>query len=130
MPINIQILSDSALSITEQIRQQVEVAIASGALVPGENLPSIRQLAVQLKVNPNTVAKSFQHLVTQGTLHSQKGKGYSVSSTTTTFSELEISKRLNIAAKQFVADTRPLGLTRTTLIQAIDSLLPEEKDSE
>ena len=130
MPVNIQILSDSALSITEQIRQQVEVAIASGALLPGESLPSIRQLAVQLKVNPNTVAKSLQHLVTQGTLHSQKGKGYSVSTTSTTFSEAEISKRLNTAAKQFVADTRPLGLPRTTLIKAIDSLLPEEKDSE
>ena len=126
MPINIQITSDSVLSIAEQIRQQIEIAIASGELSPGESLPSIRQLAIQLKVNPNTVAKCFQHLVTEGTLNSQKGKGYSVAASTNKFSEEEIAKRLATAAKQFVADTRPLGLSRKDMIMAIESLLSEE----
>lgn len=130
MTLKIQIISDSALSITEQIRQQIEIAVASGELLPGESLPSIRQLAVQLKVNPNTVSKSFQNLVTQGTLHSQRGKGYTVAAPSSKFSEDEIQRRLNIAAKQFVADTRPLGLSRDSLISAINSLLPEETNSD
>lgn len=130
MTLKIQIISDSALSITEQIRQQIEIAIASGELLPGQSLPSIRQVAVQLKVNPNTVAKSFQNLVAQGTLHSQKGKGYTVATPSSVFSDDEIQRRLDTAAKQFVADTRPLGLSRSALVAAIDSLLPEDSHGE
>lgn len=126
MPIKFRLFNDSAQTITEQIRQQVELAIAKGELLPGEPIPSVRQLAVELKVNPNTVAKSLQLLVQSGSLNSQRGRGYFVAEQTNRYSEEEKQRQLRVAAEQFVADTRPLALKNDVLIRAISELLGDE----
>lgn len=58
-----------------QIVDQVKAAAASGALQPGESLPSIRPLAEQLRVNRNTIAKAYSELENQGVIETQAGKG-------------------------------------------------------
>jgi GntR family transcriptional regulator len=58
-----------------QLVDQVKSAAASGALQPGEALPSIRPLAEQLRVNRNTIAKAFTELETQGVIETIQGKG-------------------------------------------------------
>ena len=58
-----------------QIVDQVKAAAASGALQPGESLPSIRPLAEQLRVNRNTIAKAYTELESQGVIETQAGRG-------------------------------------------------------
>lgn len=125
MSIPIRIIANSNLTIAEQICQQIELAIASGELEEGKKMPSVRQLAVELKVNPNTVAGALQSLVSSGSLNSQKGKGYFVAAKTTRLSDSERQRQLQEAAKQFVASTRPLSLSNQELTKAILDLLPK-----
>ena len=56
------------LAIYDQIVRQVKFAIASGAVLPGELVPSVRELAKQVTVNPNTVVRAFRELQTEGVL--------------------------------------------------------------
>ncbi len=125
MAIQIRLLENSNLTIAEQIQQQIELAIAQGVLKQGDALPSVRALAMQLKVNPNTIARSLQNMVHGGSLISQKGRGYFVAPPTAILSQQEIDRRLGAAAKRFVAETRCLGLSYGQLVAAISKLLPE-----
>lgn len=127
MPIIFRLVNDSSQTITEQICQQIELAIVRGELAAGESIPSVRQLAIELKVNPNTVAKALQQLVQAGSLNSQRGRGYFVSELKNRYSEEEKQRRLKVAAEQFVADTRPLGLDTQELVAAISELIGDTK---
>lgn len=59
----------------EQIKRQIEGQIASGSLAPGDPLPSIRDLALSLLLNPNTVARAYRELEMEGLITTRKGKG-------------------------------------------------------
>ncbi|MBU6236765.1 MAG: GntR family transcriptional regulator [Planctomycetes bacterium] len=70
--------ADNGIAIYEQIVRQVKFAVANGVLVPGQLLPSVRALAVKLAINPNTVAKAFQQLQSEGVVVPLRGKGLAV----------------------------------------------------
>ena len=70
-----QVDKDSVVAVYEQINFAVKAAIASGRVSSGEQLPSIREVAAQLDVNPNTVAKAFRDLETQGYVFTRRGMG-------------------------------------------------------
>lgn len=65
----------SAVPIFEQIKKQILEFISIGILKPKDKLPSVRSLASELGVNPNTVSKAYSELEEQGYLYSEKGKG-------------------------------------------------------
>src|SRR6516225_589381 len=65
----------SGVPIYRQIQDQVRYGIASGRLRPGEQLPTVRSLAVDLAVNPNTVIKAYSELERQGVLTTEQGSG-------------------------------------------------------
>ena len=67
--------------IYRQIVNQVKYLVASGLLLPGEELPPIRTLALQLKVTPNTVVRAYDELETSGVIHKRRGSGTFVSET-------------------------------------------------
>ena len=67
--------AQSKLPIFEQLKKQILEFITIGVLVPNDKLPSVRSLASQIGVNPNTVAKAYQELELQGFIYSEKGKG-------------------------------------------------------
>ena len=69
---------ESDQPIYEQIAAQVIYAVAEGALAPGELIPSVRELAEQLLVNPNTVARAYQELERQGVVEARRGRGMEV----------------------------------------------------
>jgi GntR family transcriptional regulator len=71
----LQINFKSGLPIYLQIVDQIKAASASGALRPGEALPSIRPLAEELRVNRNTVAKAYSELESLGVIETQPGRG-------------------------------------------------------
>jgi len=72
------IQSDSPIPIYEQIVAQVIFVVASGALEPGSLIPSVRELAQQLLVHPNTVARAFQELERRGVVAPLRGRGMEV----------------------------------------------------
>lgn len=64
-----------AMPLHAQIERSIRVAIASGRLRPGDQLPTVRQLAVALRINANTVAKVYTHLERAGALETRRGVG-------------------------------------------------------
>ncbi|HEV3142368.1 MAG TPA: GntR family transcriptional regulator [Gemmataceae bacterium] len=74
----LDIRSDSSIPIYEQIVSQMIFSIASGADEPGELVLSVRDLAFQLRVHPNTVARAYQELERDGILIARRGKGMEV----------------------------------------------------
>ena len=73
-----RIRADSDQPIYEQIVAQIVYAVAEGTLAAGELIPSVRELAEELLVNPNTVARAYQELERQGFVEARRGKGMEV----------------------------------------------------
>ena len=69
---------DSSVPIYEQIVAQITFAIASGALEAGTRIPSVRELAGRLVINPNTIARAFQELERRGVVAARRGLGMEV----------------------------------------------------
>ncbi|MBS4025578.1 MAG: GntR family transcriptional regulator [Clostridia bacterium] len=68
-------LIKSGIPIYHQIKEQIKLGIATGQLEPGTQLPTVRQLAVQLEINANTVSRVYSELESEGYLLSQQGRG-------------------------------------------------------
>ena len=68
----------NGLAIYDQILRQIKFAVAGGVLTAGEFVPSVRELARELAVNPNTVAKAYQLLQSEGVLEPVRGTGLAV----------------------------------------------------
>lgn len=75
MPINIEIHPESGVPIYLQIVDRIKHLVAVGALRPDEQLPTIRRLAVELRIDPNTVARAYHILDTEGVISTQQGRG-------------------------------------------------------
>src|ERR1700744_987354 len=75
----IRIEASSGIPITRQIVDQVRARCASGALHPGDRLPSVRELARQLAVNQNTILRAYERLTAEGVLELRHGEGTFVS---------------------------------------------------
>jgi GntR family transcriptional regulator len=67
--------ANNGVAIYEQLMRQVKFAIAEGSLRPGQLLPSVRAISVELALNPNTVAKALHQLQLEGIIDSLRGKG-------------------------------------------------------
>lgn len=72
---SIRISAESRIPIYTQIVDRVRHLVATGKLKPGEQLPTIRQLAVDLRVDPNTVARAYAILDAEGVISTQQGRG-------------------------------------------------------
>ena len=75
----IKIAPDSAVPIYDQIKSGLRGLVARGQLKPGDEAPSIRALAVRLRVNPNTVARAYRELTAEGFFESRRGEGSVIS---------------------------------------------------
>ncbi len=72
---DIRIDPDSAVPIYLQIVHSIKHQVASGRLKPGEQLPTVREMATDLRINPNTVARAYDSLDTDGVVTTQQGRG-------------------------------------------------------
>ena len=102
--------------IYEQIRDGVINLIATGAMAPGDRLPSVRELASQLAINPNTIQRAYRELELSGFIYSVTGKGSFVAE-----SDAAV-KRTESLLKQFdktVNELFRLGVTTDTLIERL-----------
>ena len=79
----------NGLAIYDQIVRQVKFAVANGTLPPGEMVPSVRELAREIAVNPNTVVRAYRDLTSEGILEAVRGTGLSVTSGAVTYCKKE-----------------------------------------
>lgn len=118
-PLMLQIATGDPRPINRQIVDGVKRLIASGELVVGAGLPSVRGLATQLAVNPNTVAKAYTELTTEGWLDARAGLGLFVATPRQRLSDTERERRLNEAVVRFVGDVISLGYPDQVLLDRV-----------
>ncbi len=102
-----------------QIIDQIKFGIASGNLKTGEQLPTVRSLAVELKVNLNTVAKAYKELEIQNVLETQQGTGTFINNTQIKVSEKEKSKKLQDICNEFSTIAFSYGFSVNDIINQL-----------
>jgi GntR family transcriptional regulator len=103
-----------------QLEQGIRAAIATGRLAAGTQLPTVRQLAVELRVNANTVARVYGDLERAGVLETRRGVGSFVSSTPAqAHPKRDKDRRLNSFVTRMLADAAAVGFTARELLDAI-----------
>lgn len=100
----------SGTPIYRQLVEQVRQAVASGVLKAGDRLPSVRDLAVELAVNPNTVAKAYQELEREGVIETPRGRGSFVADRDPALPEAERLRQFVEAADRLAADAYRLRI--------------------
>jgi GntR family transcriptional regulator len=118
-PLMIQISTGDPRPIGRQIMDAVRMKIATGALEAGDQLPSVRGLAQQLMVNPNTVAKAYADLAAEGWLHPRQGLALFVAQPRQRLSDAERARRLDEAVQRFVHDVLPLDYTPKQVLERL-----------
>jgi GntR family transcriptional regulator len=115
--------SKSGVPIYRQIMDQVRHGIASGRLRPGEQLPTVRALAVELAVNPNTVIKAYSLLEQQGVLTTEQGSGTFVAETPgMELSSREREAKLLSLCAEFLGQVAHYGFAADDVLRAIQKL--------
>ena len=110
--------SDDA-PIYRQIIRQIEYAVLSGRLKSGDKLPTIRALAVELKTNPNTIAKAYNELEIRGILATQVGSGTYISDKKPAPEEDGPDQKIKELVGRFIKDMRDLGVEKRELSRII-----------
>jgi len=119
----ISIDPSSGLPIYLQIAQQIKTAVAMGRLQPEEPLPSVRQLAVELAVNPNTVARAYLDLEIEGVIYKRQGAGTFVSGQGVEMSKGERRRVLNELLEKALVEGVNLGISERELRDAFERML-------
>ncbi|HNW73199.1 MAG TPA: GntR family transcriptional regulator [Bacteroidales bacterium] len=102
-----------------QIIDQIRFGIARGDLKTGEQLPTVRSLAVELKINLNTVAKAYKELEIQNILETQQGTGTFISKTDIQIAEKEKNKKLQDICDEFMAIAQSYGFSINDMINQL-----------
>lgn len=100
----------SGTPIYRQLVDQVRQAVASGVLRAGDRLPSVRDLAIELAINPNTVAKAYQELEREGIIETPRGRGSFIADRDHEAPEAERLRQFSEAADRLVADAYRLRI--------------------
>lgn len=115
----------SGVPVYRQLIDQVLVAKASGVLRPGEQLPTVRQLAVDLSINPNTVIRAYKELEIRGILTTQQGMGTFITRQEIRPDEAARQRRLTQMVGEFVAKAGAEGYTVEEIMARLGELVPE-----
>lgn len=108
-----------------QIILQVEMAIADGRLSAGTQLPTVRALAVDLEINPNTVARAYSELEIRGIVTTQQGSGTFISDQDVTLDEEERKQILHRLVQSFLASASSYGFSTDDIIQFLLAMRDE-----
>jgi GntR family transcriptional regulator len=122
---HINLITGSGTPIYRQIIEQVRLGVATGALVAGDAMPSVRALAEQSLVNPNTVVKAYSELVRDGVLESHHGKGFFVAEKRQVYSRAERLRRLRQAVEGFVREAVFLDFSTDEIVEAVNEELAD-----
>jgi GntR family transcriptional regulator len=106
-----------------QVVDQVRAAAASGQLQSGDPLPSIRPLAMQLRVNRNTVAKAYAELESQGVIETIPGKGCFIKNSASPFRKQVRDQMLVVEIDQAIVAAHHLGVKRDAFLNLVNERL-------
>jgi GntR family transcriptional regulator len=112
----------SGVPVYRQIIDQVVGGIAAGALAGGDQLPTVRQMAVDLSINPNTVIRAYRELEIRGVLETQQGTGTFISHQKIPRDDAERQRRLNQLVGDFVARAGSAGFTIEELLEQLEDV--------
>ncbi len=119
MNLDLHISTGGKTPIYRQIVDQIRRALIAGNRVSGDRLPSVRALAEQLVVNPNTVARAYGELTRDGLLDARPGKGFFVSDKRQVYSMAERDRRLDEALEDFVGETLVLDFGSGEIVDTL-----------
>ena len=114
-----QLDTKSGVPIYRQIIEQVKYTIARGELEPGDRLPTVRQLAVDLSVNPNTVVRAYRELEIAGVLDTQQGSGTFVGKDRPEIDTLEQQRMLDQILTELLARASSYGFTLKDVLDGL-----------
>ncbi|MEO1771072.1 MULTISPECIES: GntR family transcriptional regulator [Enterococcus] len=111
------------LQIMDEIIQQ----IIAGKLKPGEKISAVREMAVQLSTNPNTVQRSLQELERMNILYSERGKGRFVTSNQTVLENLNQEKVAQVM-NDYLSNMKHLGFSTTEALEKLQHFIEEDQE--
>jgi len=116
----------SGVPVYRQLIDQVQGGIASGALSAGDQLPTVRQLAVDLAINPNTVLRAYRELELGGLLETQQGTGTFITERKPRQATVERERQLNQLVGELLARAGASGFTADELLKVLRELVQEQ----
>ncbi len=115
----IQIDTKSGVPFYRQIIEQVKFAIARGILTTGDRLPTVRRLAVDLSINPNTVIRAYRQLEIEGVLDTHQGSGTFVGTQKPRVDEVERQRMLDQILTELLARASGYGFTLDEVLEGL-----------
>ena len=116
---------DSGRPIYAQIIERVQLDIITGHYKPGEKLPSVRDLASEAAVNPNTMQKALSELEQSGLLYTQRTSGRFITEDTELIQRMKTTLA-TMQVREFIHKMRQIGLDDTEILQLIQTIMKEE----
>ena len=111
----------------EQIKDKIKLLIINGVLHTDEKIPSVRELAQQLTINPNTIQRAYRDLESEGYIYSIRAKGSFVAPSENVESKVKM-KALETGFSDMVRKARFLGVEKQELFDKIDEIFKEVSD--
>lgn len=112
-----------AMPLHAQLERSIRVGMASRRLKPGDQLPTVRQLAVALRINANTVAKVYTHLERAGALETRRGVGTFIADVPQSARNQEARKsELRAIATRALADAAARGFSSADLLRELETI--------
>jgi GntR family transcriptional regulator len=118
-PFDFRLDLNSGVPVYRQLIDQVLAGIATGSLRAGDRLPTVRQVAVDLSINPNTVVRAYRELEIRGVLETQQGTGTFISQTEIKRDDLERRRQLDQLVNDFVARAGAAGFSVSELMEEL-----------
>ena len=123
--LHFQINPHSGVPVYRQMVDQVKYYVASGALKPGDQLPSIRELAQRLAINPTTVVRVYSDLEHEGIIETRHGKGAFVTSSGRRLSAAERERVLRELARHLAVEAVQMGASDSQVLQCVREALTD-----
>jgi GntR family transcriptional regulator len=117
----------SGLPVYRQIIDHVRTGVAAGTLTAGDQLPTVRQLAVDLAINPNTVMRAYRELELGGMIETHQGTGTFIGNKKITKNSGERERQLIQLANEFAARAGAAGFSVEELLDRLRELAPQSK---
>lgn len=125
-----QVDPSNGVAIFDQVVRQVKFAVARGAIRPGNMVPSVRELAKELAINPNTVARAYQQLQSDGVLAGIRGMGLEVAPDAVKFCRAERLKIVQARLRSALVEALQSGLEGEELRTLVDKELTQLRKAE
>lgn len=127
MVLLIKIDTKSGVPVYIQLKEGLKLLILTGVYAQGAKLPTVRQMAVDLRVNSNTVARSYSELEREGIISTQQGRGTFVCAIPTGLENDEKEKELDKILEEFIKTTLSLGFTEAYILEKLTNKIKDKK---